>query len=50
MKVGKARLTAQLNVNNILDKEFFYSTQFNGGGVLFPGAPRTFLGSVRVEF
>ncbi|MGQ0591140.1 MAG: hypothetical protein ACT4QB_00410 [Gammaproteobacteria bacterium] len=46
----KSRLTAQVNVNNILDKEYFSSIQFFGGGTLFPAEPLTLLGSVRVEF
>ncbi len=49
-KLGASRLTAQVNVNNILDKEYFNSTQFFGGPVLFPGEPLTVLGSVRVEY
>ncbi len=50
MKLGDARLTAQLNINNILDKKYFSSTQLFGGPALFPAAPRTFLGSLRVEY
>lgn len=46
--VGKTRLTAQLNVNNILDKEYYKSavTRLRIG----LGEPLTFLGSIRVEF
>ncbi len=50
MKLGGTRLTAQVNVNNILDKEYFSATQFFGNSALHPGEPLTVLGSVRVEF
>jgi iron complex outermembrane receptor protein len=46
---GPSRLTAQVNINNILDKEYFAS----GSGFLdtaFPAEPLTVLGSIRVEF
>ena len=48
--LGGSRLTTQVNVNNILDKEYFSSTQFFGGGTLFPGDPLTVLGSIRIEY
>ncbi|MGH8655668.1 MAG: TonB-dependent siderophore receptor [Gammaproteobacteria bacterium] len=51
--VGKSRLTAQVNVNNILDKEYFeHSDTFNGipRFNIFPAEPLTVLGSIRVEF
>ena len=48
MEVGPTKLTAQLNVDNLLDKTFFRAT--DGVNGIFFGAPRTFLGSVRVEF
>ncbi|MGH6908046.1 MAG: TonB-dependent siderophore receptor, partial [Aestuariivirga sp.] len=44
MNFGKARLTAQVNVNNILDKQYFNPTSTDGGSVLFPGDARTVLG------
>ncbi|MDO9107147.1 MAG: TonB-dependent receptor [Methylovulum sp.] len=47
-KIGKAKVTTQLNANNILDKTYYTS---NGGGTeIFPLAPQTFMGSVRVEY
>lgn len=48
-KVGKSRVAAQLNVTNLLDKDYFES---GGGGRsrIAPGAPRSFLGSLRFEF
>ncbi len=48
-KVGPSKVSVQLNVDNLLDKEYFDA----GGNSVFaaiPGAPRTFLGSVRVEW
>lgn len=51
-KVGGSRLTAQVNVNNILDKRYFaFADQF--GNRRFdgmPGKPLTVLGSLRLEY
>jgi len=47
-KLGPTKLTAQLNVDNLLDKTYFTGT--NSGLNITPGAPRTFLGALRVEF
>jgi len=58
LKMGKTKVTAQLNVNNLLDKYYYTNavffappsaTGYDGGYVSF-GAPRSFIGSVRVEF
>lgn len=43
-------LIAQLNVQNLLDQEYFYSGGQNRASAAFPGAPLTFLGSVKLEF
>ncbi|MGH9960315.1 MAG: TonB-dependent siderophore receptor, partial [Pyrinomonadaceae bacterium] len=52
--VGASRLTAQLNIENLADKDYFEGTDvyFNSGGRLgiFPGAPLTVIGSLRLEF
>lgn len=48
MKVGATLVTAQLNVNNISNEKYFVGT--NSGVFITPGAPRTFLGSLRIEF
>jgi iron complex outermembrane recepter protein len=48
LNVGKSRVTFQLNANNLLDKTYYTGT--NTGSMIGVGAPRTFLGSVRVEF
>lgn len=51
-KVGPSNVTLQFNIQNLLDKEYIASS--NGGFAFIhqtlPGAPRTFLGSVKVEF
>jgi iron complex outermembrane receptor protein len=45
--LGRTKLTAQLNIENALDQEYFKSPILIGAA---PGAPRTFLGSIRLEF
>jgi iron complex outermembrane recepter protein len=45
--IGSTRLTAQINVENAFDQEYFKSPILTGA---VPGAPRTFLGSIRIEF
>lgn len=47
-KVRLMRMTAQLNVNNVSDEKYFAGT----GGAFFvtPGAPRTFMGSLRIDY
>jgi iron complex outermembrane receptor protein len=52
-KLGETRLTAQLNVNNILDKAYFKATDTIDGnprGRVTVGEPRTFMGSIRLEY
>ncbi len=46
--IGGTYLTAQLNVKNLLDTTYYSSalTRFS----VIPGAPRTVLGSLRIEF
>ncbi|MCE0524193.1 MAG: TonB-dependent siderophore receptor [Methylacidiphilales bacterium] len=46
-KVGKAKMTAQVNINNVLDKSYFASVN---PGQAQPGAPLSAMGSLRVEF
>jgi len=48
MKVGPAKMTAQLNIDNLIDKTY-YSGSNSAYQIQF-GAPRTFLGSLRVEY
>lgn len=47
--VGRSKVTAQLNVNNLLDKTIYETSAF-GGYLVQPGAPRNFMGSIKVEF
>jgi iron complex outermembrane receptor protein len=48
-KIGGSTLTTQFNVNNLLDKEYFPASAFSRNGIEV-GAPRTFMGSVRIEY
>ncbi len=47
-KVGPSKLTAQFNVENLLDKEYF--TSAGRRNQIIPGAPRSFIGSLRIEY
>ncbi|WP_157385896.1 TonB-dependent siderophore receptor [Methylosarcina fibrata] len=47
-KVGHSKVSLQLNVNNLLDKDYFPSA-FSKYRIEV-GQPRTFLGSVKIEF
>ncbi len=49
-KVGPSKVTVQLNVENLTDKTYFAGSQNFRDITTFFGAPRTFLGLVRVEF
>lgn len=53
-KIGNSKVTAQLNVRNLLDKEYYESTDPNSNVAprlgVYPGAPLTVLGSLRLEF
>ena len=48
IKAGPTKITAQLNVDNLLDKYYFVGS--NTGYDIFFGAPRSFLGSILVEY
>lgn len=48
MSINSAKLTAQINADNLLDKQYFAAS--NDGNQIFFGAPRTFMGSIRVEY
>lgn len=50
MRVGATRLTAQVNVDNLLGQEYFPSSAGFGRGRIDIGTPRFFLGSIRMEF
>jgi iron complex outermembrane receptor protein len=46
----RTNLIAQLNVQNLLDQEYFYSGGGSRASAAFAGAPLTFLGSLKLEF
>jgi iron complex outermembrane recepter protein len=49
--VGATHVTAQINADNLLDDRYFYgTTSFTNRYSMTPGTPRSFLGSLRVEF
>lgn len=48
LKVAGSKVTFQLNANNLLDKTYYTGT--NTSTTIGVGTPRTFLGSIRVEF
>ena len=54
MKLGPTRLTAQINARNILDKRYYESTDPDSNVAprlgVYPGAPLTILGSLRLEY
>ncbi len=53
---GKSKVSIQLNINNLLDQRYYTSQSILGnnpneyGTTVNYGAPRTFIGSIRVEF
>jgi iron complex outermembrane recepter protein len=48
MNIGKTKVTTQLNIDNLLDNYYFGSAGFNNLRVNI-GAPRTFMGTIKVE-
>lgn len=46
--IGKYRLTTQLNVNNILDQQYYLNS--NTGTQILPASPLSFLGSIKLEY
>ncbi len=48
--IGPSRVTFQVNLNNLLDKEYFEASYESDRNNIIPGAPRTVLGQIRVEF
>ncbi len=47
-KVGKTHVTAQLNADNLLDKTY-HGGVYSYGPALY-GAPRTFMGAIKIEY
>lgn len=50
--VGRSKITAQLNIENVLDKGYVTNADMFGGTFAFGSfaTPRMFLGSIRMEF
>lgn len=48
MKLGKSKLTTQINLDNFLDKRYFAASSYNAD--ILPGEPLTVLGSLRLEY
>lgn len=48
--VGKTRMTAQLNINNLFDEDYYDGTGGSSRTYIYAGEPRTFIGSLRIEF
>ncbi len=49
-RVGQSKLTAQLNINNLLDTKYFANSGGGSRAAIMPGSPRSVLGSVKYEF
>ena len=52
-EVGKSKITAQLNIDNLLDKSYVTNvTPVSSGNIAYVGfsTPRTFMGSINVEY
>jgi iron complex outermembrane recepter protein len=47
---SRTNLIAQLNVQNLLNQEYFYSGGQSRASAAFPGAPLTFLASIKMEY
>jgi iron complex outermembrane receptor protein len=50
LPIAKAQATLQFNVENLLDHRYYTSSVGYSPTFINPGAPRTFMGSVKVEF
>lgn len=49
-RVGQTWITAQLNAYNLFDEDYFEYSSGRGRTFIYPGAPRTLIGSLRFEF
>lgn len=47
-KVGQTKVTAQLNIDNLLDKT--YNASIYSYGPTYYGNPRTFMGAIKIEY
>ena len=53
LNVGKAKVTAQFNINNLLDKHYYsgiFTQQLSRNGGVDFGQPRTFMGQVSIQY
>jgi iron complex outermembrane receptor protein len=50
LPVNKTKTTLQLNVQNLLDHQYYTSTVGWSNSFVNPGMPRTFMGSIKFEF
>ncbi|WP_426994612.1 TonB-dependent siderophore receptor [Methylomonas sp. CM2] len=48
--IGKTRLTTQLNINNVLDKEYYAGATRQGASNTITGNPITVMGSLKLEY
>ncbi|MBD9359782.1 TonB-dependent siderophore receptor [Methylomonas fluvii] len=48
-RIGQHKLTLQLNINNVLDKDYYANTS-GGRNTSIPGSPISVLGSLKYEF
>lgn len=48
--VGKTRLTTQLNINNLLNKDYFSDSSVGGRNSVFFGEPISVMGSLKLEY
>ena len=51
-EVGKSKITAQLNIDNLLDKTYFTNANFSTGtfALWYFSTPRTFMGSINIQY
>jgi len=51
-KIGRSNLTLQFNIENLLDKEYIASSNGFASFIhqTMPSSPRTFLGSIKIEY
>ncbi|PPD48681.1 MAG: TonB-dependent siderophore receptor [Methylobacter sp.] len=50
LPIAKTKTTLQFNIENLLDHQYYMASQAFGTTFINPGQPRTFMGSVKVEF
>ena len=48
--IAKSKVTTQLNVDNLLNKVYYNSSQNSSSGGIFAGAPLSLMGSIKIEY